>query len=59
MNSALKRRRFQDSEDTHKNVTTALKAILQQKFRTVAAPFGLYAQLLKGSTSKMIPLGKL
>jgi len=31
--STLKRRRFQDTEDIQKNVTTALKAIPQQEFQ--------------------------
>jgi hypothetical protein len=35
LKSALKGRRFQDTEDI-KNVTTALKAISQQKFQSVS-----------------------
>jgi hypothetical protein len=33
LKSALKRRRFQDIESIHKNVTMALKAVPQQEFQ--------------------------
>jgi hypothetical protein len=52
--SALKGRRFQDTEDIKK---MKMKGILQQWFQKCFV--GLSAELLKGSTSKVTPLTKL
>jgi hypothetical protein len=61
--SALKERRFQDTEDNPpKYVATVLKAIPQKSSQTVpnsGSIVGVSAQLLKGSTSKVTPLSKL
>jgi hypothetical protein len=60
--SVLKGRRFQDTEDIQKTVTTALKAVPQQEFQNISnsgSIIGLSAQLLKGSTCKVTPLSKL
>jgi hypothetical protein len=60
--SALKGRRFQDTEDIHKNVTTALKAIPQQEFQKCFRQWQhCWANCIaaQGSTSNVTPLSKL